>query len=127
MNAYEALKQVTPATIEDIKPGAVLWHVYGSTRSKPQEFRLVTGPLTTPVMHAHDNYWATVLEKRSKDYYEDDFEPRWFLCDEVSPYTDTGFYRGIYSLRDCGIGANYNQNRLFTTRKEAQKYADLLN
>lgn len=120
MTAKEALKQVTTAGLDDIQPGAVLWHVYGFKHGTLVALRLITGPVTVPVVDAHEGFGP--LTKDSQPYSEEHFDPRWF----VARYLDQG-HLTVRSLWDCGIGANYNQNRLFTSQAEAQRYCDLLN
>ena len=109
------LNQVKVATLEDIKAGNILWHVYGFPDRQPTKLRLITGPVPIGVVCAHTN---EPLGSYS------DFTVEWIITEEIRElYT----YKSYRSLHDCGIGASYNGNRLFSDEGEAWKYVSLLN
>lgn len=98
------------ATIQDIYPGAVLWHVYGLKSSMPvQRLEVLNGPIT---YRKCDELQGITSPEAC---YEDDDEPRWLMA----RYTNYVCHK---SLNDCGIGANYNLNRLCLTEQSAREY-----
>jgi hypothetical protein len=122
-HAQRALTRVTTATLEDVRPGAVLWHVFGIAGSRPVQLQLLTGPVSGAVVDAHQHDELTI--ETCAPYHACEFSPRWFIARkdlEVYPWCPVV----SYSLRDCGIGADYNGNRLFTTLEEAHRYSRLL-
>lgn len=120
--ARKCLKQVKPAGIEAVKSGALLFKVDGFASGQVQEWQLFTGPISTPIMHAHMH---DVEELNSWAYAADDFRSKWFMYSHWSAYWGRQIVN-FDSLSDCGIGADYNCHRLFDDRTEAEKYAALL-
>jgi len=123
------LGTLNTAKLEDIKPGAVLWHVYGfiSTNSYPmkaEKMTVVAGPVPHTVVMAHDSWYYDlgINDNGNWDWREDDYNPVWFLVNDGDSKKIS-----CRCILDCGINADYNNNRLFTSEEEANKFLNFLN
>lgn len=108
------------ATRDDIVPGKTLWHVYGYGRhdASPNEVRVFTHPVTYHIIMAH--------METDPPLCECDYDSRWFMSYDTNQYSESGFCKVYHSLWDCGIGKNYNNNRLFTALESAEAYAQFI-
>lgn len=101
------------AKLDDIKPGVVLWHIYGHCKGEPQKVQILQVPLSYRNYRLAD---GRPLEKDDMDM------GLWILVREESCLG--GHYDHWRSLGDCGIGANHNTNRLCLSYEAAMKYQE---
>lgn len=101
------------AKLSDIKPGVVLWHVYGHLpMSEPTKIKILQVPQT------YRNHRVAEGRPMGEDCY--DIGGHWYFSRVM--FDDGDNYDRWSSLGDCGIGANHNTNRLLLTREAALKY-----
>lgn len=101
------------AKLGDIKPGVVLWHVYGHLpMSEPSKVKILQLPQSYRNMR-----FAEGKPLKSDDYV---MGSEWVF---MRDYDRLGRYYDYWtSLGDCGIGSNHNTNRLLLTPEAAMRY-----
>jgi hypothetical protein len=100
------------AKYDDIKPGVVLWHVYGHLWGEPQKVKILQIPQSY-----RNHRFAKGNPMGHSDF---DLRSNWVYARE---YDHHGRHSDCWrSLGDCGIGTNHNTNRLCLTREAAVKY-----
>lgn len=124
-----------PATLADIVVGRTLYHAYGFDPRVEhiQELHLWTGPISSNVLLALEK-----SEEEAASHYafrmkegmleENQSQPDWFMATSFGTdrYPSLKGYTVYHSLKDCGIGANYNQNRLFISKERAINWLHML-
>lgn len=102
-------------TTKGIAPGKILYHVYGSVIAKGKGQSSDPEKLVEKIIvTSFPKNWHTGTGRRSDSLF--------FDVIRKSSIRD-GDWHSAHSVRDCGIGAKYNLNRIFATKAEAIEFA----
>lgn len=94
-----------------IAPGKILYYVCGTSIVRNSTHRPIEERIEKYICTSFPKYW--VDDSRTDSLFFDHL----IVSDKGSPF------KSHSSLKDCGIGAHYNLNRLFGTREEALEFA----
>lgn len=103
-------------TIKGIAPGKIVYHVYGSVIAKGKGKPPAKAPeeyVEKIIITSFPKNWHKGTNRRSDSLFFD------VLRESCLGGKD---WHSAHSVRDCGIGAKYNLNRIFATKVEAIEF-----